>query len=154
MAIEFNSFTNNIFNSIYSIPLLNGIFSSILYTSIILTIILIIILLAIYPCEKDTPPWILLRIFLYLVVANTLVFSVHHSIISNKYEEKYSNDESGKFITNINRKGGNSIYNKESIEVKPNFAEYEISDEVEQPQDNPKLTISDILDSVENTAFA
>lgn len=152
MAIEFNSFTNNIFNSINSIPFLNGILSNVLYTSIILTIILIIILLFIYPCEEGTPPWILCRMFLYLVIVNTLVFSAHQSVLTKKYNEKYTHTESDTFITNINRKGGNSIYHSDNIKVVPKFTEFTEFDNNEEKPDNTtkEMTISDILDDVEN----
>ena len=150
MAIEFGAFVGNINNSIYSVPLLNMVFSSILYTSIILSILLIVILLVIQPNEDSS--FELFKICVYTFVTNLVIFSVHSSIVSNKYKEQYSADKSYDLINDINDKTGGAIYASETIKVVPQLkVPDDIPDldmeEVNEPQ---VKTISDMLDDVEN----
>jgi len=149
MAIEFGSFIGNINNGIHSVPFLNVIFSSILYTSIILSILLIVILLVIQPSEDSS--FELFKIFVYTFITNIIVFSVHSSILSNKYKDQYANDKSYDFINDINDKTGGAIYAEDTIKVVPQFksvdddTDLEMED-VSEPQNK---TISDMLDDVE-----
>jgi hypothetical protein len=155
MSIEFSELLNTINSKVYSIPIFNTILSSVIYTSIILSILLIVILVFIYPCAEDTPSWAFAKIFIYLFIANTVIFSAHYSIMSNKYKEKIVDRASTDFITNINRRGG-SIYDRDSIRVVPKFEERRINipDECEQPTPSApipdeQLTVGDMLDRVE-----
>jgi len=149
MAIEFSSFIGNINNGIHSVPFLNVIFSSILYTSIILSILLVVILLVIQPSEDSS--FELFKIFVYTFITNIIIFSVHSSIVSNKYKEQYAADKSLDFINNINDKTGGAIYAEDTIKVVPQFksvdddTDLEMED-VSEPQNK---TISDMLDDVE-----
>lgn len=150
MAIEFGSFVGNINNGIYSIPFLNTIFSSVLYTSIILTILLIIILLVIQPEDNSSE---LIKIFLYTFITNVIIFSVHSSIVSNKYKEHYSDKKSYDFISGINDKTGGAIYADETIKVIPqikNDADSDSDSDSDKNYEEPKVkSISDMLDDVE-----
>lgn len=153
MAIEFSSFIGNIHNSIYSVPILHTILSNVIYTSIVLSIILIILLLVIYPCKSDTPSWVMLKVFTYLVIVNTIVFSVHRSVLSNKYKEESSFKDNENIYNNINKVGGVGIYDEENIKVVPTFSNQNDSC-AEQSQsyhhnENKEVTVSDILDDVE-----
>ena len=153
MAIEFSSCLNGINNSIYNIPFLNNVFSSIIYTSIVLSILIIILIIFIYPCKKDTPSWILVKLFIYLFTVNAIIFSAQHSMTLNNYKEKSSDVKSDEFITNINKRGGN-IYNKENIKVVPNFNEREQIEEdhiEEEINNNKELNVGDMLDAVERS---
>jgi hypothetical protein len=148
MLIEFNSIISSINNSVHSIPLFKKILSNVIYTSIILSIILIIIVMFIYPCKSNTSNWLLVRLFIYLSIMNTIILVSYQSTISNKYKEKYMNDTSSSFITNINNKSGGNIYQKDSIKVVPNFKksdDYESDEEI----DKKEMTASNILDYVE-----
>jgi predicted outer membrane repeat protein len=149
MAIEFGSFIGNINNGIYSVPFLNMIFTSVLYTSIILSILLIVILLVIQPLEDSS--FELFKIFVYTLITNIIIFSVHSSIVSNKYKEQYSADKSYDFINNINDKTGGAIYAEDTIKVVPQFKSYENAElNMEAVYDEPKVeTISDMLDDIE-----
>ena len=152
--IEFNSLINSIQNNIHGIPFFNGILSNIVYVSITLSILLIIMILFIYPCKETTPAWVLAKLFVYLSITNLIIFSMHNSIMKNKYSEKFSSETSEKFINNINSRGGSaSIYNSENIKVVPTFKEID-SDEIDGTNEtsneiNKGLTVSDILDDVE-----
>lgn len=158
MAIEFSSFLGNINNTIYSMPFLNCILSSVVYTSIILSILIIIMVLFIYPCKKDTPGWVLVKLFIYIFAINTIIFSARYSMMSNQINEKSNDESSSNFITNINRRGGSNVYNNESIKVVPNFSEHrQVEDDSEynehkkeeRPISNKVITASDMLDDVE-----
>jgi hypothetical protein len=150
MAIEFGSFVGNINNGIYSVPLLNMIFSSVVYTSIILSILLIVILLVIQPMEDNS--FELFKIFVYTSITNLVIFSVHSSIVSNKYKEQYSSDKSYDLINDINDKTGGAIYASDTIKVVPSFKSSDDSElEMEEVyEETPKIaSISDMLDDVE-----
>ena len=151
MSIEFSELLNTINNKLYAIPILSTILSNVVYTSITLSILLIIILIFIYPCAEDTSSWAFAKLFIYLFIANTVVFSIHYSIMSNKYKEKIVEKNSSDFITNINRRGG-AVYDKDTIRVVPKFEtriEDQIEDDAESVKNEP-LTVSELLDNVEN----
>lgn len=160
MAIEFSQFLNTFTNEFYSVPMFNGIFSSVVYSSVLLSILLIIILLFINPVEKGLSGSILLKLFIYLVTVNAFIFSIHHSVISNNIKYKSHDANSNEFIMNINKRGG-GIYDKENIKVMPMFKEstyknrdeQDTESEPEQEQDTEYKvqTVSDMLDSVEKS---
>ena len=151
MAIEFNTLFNNIDYAIYSIPIVSNIFSSILYTSIVLSIIVIIIVLFIYPFKNDTSIWVLSKLFIYLSVANLVIFSSQHSIISNKYKLQNTNAESKQFINSINQKGGR-VYSDEDIKVVPKIKEpdYDVQSEFIEYEEEVKPKPSDTVESILN----
>lgn len=146
MSIEINSLFGNITNSIYSTTGLNNLFVSIIWTSVILSIIIIIILMFMYPAKKGTPAWILFKIFLYIVAINTIILSVHNSIISNNYKEKYLDKSSDQFISNINKSGGYKL-NNDHIKVNPSFDQKEYTYEIKNEKD--LTSVNDILNDIE-----
>jgi hypothetical protein len=158
MAIEFSSVFGTISNGIYSIPFMNTILSSVLYTSIILSILLIIVIMFIYPGKKNSSSWVLVKLFIYLTIANVVVLSAHHSIMNNKYKERDSNDDSVKFIDNISKRGGNVVYANDSVQVIPRFEEREyVEDPLTSDQYNQnggyqpeirEITASQLLDDI------
>ncbi len=117
------SFLSNICYSVYSTTGLHSVFSSILYTSIILSIIVLLILMFIYPCKKGTPSWILIKIFLYVLSINTIVFAIHNSIIKNNYKEKYLNNNVDTLMQNVYGGNKSPIYETEKLPVEANFRE-------------------------------
>lgn len=158
MAIEFNSLTNGITNYIYGISFFNNVFSNVLYTSIILSILLIIILLFIYPASSDSTTGTLVKLFIYLVIVNTTILTLQHSILSNKYKDKATEEKNEAFINNITHGGRNIIYDDENIKVVPNFKEEEIpedhlGDDCKSNQNNygPPIikTAAEMLDEIE-----
>lgn len=153
MAIEFSSFLGDVNNTIYSIPVFNTILSNVVYTSIILSIILLIIIIFIYPSDDMTTSS-MIKLFIYIFIANTVVFASYNSFISNKYKEKYMDHSSDQFMTNINKKGGNTVYADENIKVTPKFANTDVriyNEENEHKEDYKNATTSDILDDLEQT---
>ena len=150
--LEFNNIITNLNNGIHSTPILKTILSNVIYTSIILSIILIIVILFIYP-PKDDSGWVLIKLLIYLSIANTIILSSYQSNIMNKYKEKYMNDTNTNFITNINNKSGGSIYHDQNVKVIPNFKKSDEIDEIEEnnntDDDNVEISAANILDDVE-----
>lgn len=149
MAIHFSEFLSDINSSIYNIPIFNTILSSVVYSSIILSILVIVMLIFVYPSD-GIPSSVLVKMFVYLFVVNTLIFSAHYSVMSSKYKEKSSINKSDEFITNINRRGG--AYDKDNIKVMPNFMSQEKLDRDTEPEtESEPQTVNDMLMSVEKT---
>lgn len=146
MSIHFSEFINDVNSSIYNIPIFNTILSSVVYSSIILSILVIVLLIFVYPAD-GIPSWVLVKMFIYLFIINTMIFSAHYSVMSSKCKEKSNNSKSEEFINNINRRGG--AYDKDNIQVLPNF---KIIEKEELPDViNTHATVNDMLLSVENT---
>lgn len=173
MAIEFNVLTGGISNYLYEIPMLNSAFSNVLYTSIILSILLMIILLFIYPCsnsrgsrgsKSESKTNVFIKLFLYLVLVNTGILTIHHSMVSTKYKEKLANSTNEAFINNITQRGGNVVYSDENIRVVPDLSEQERIDDSEvgiissgYSESNARQNVhdttntSEMLDKIENS---
>jgi hypothetical protein len=152
MAIQFSEIFNNLNNSVYSVPIFNTILGSIFYTSIILSILVIIMVVFISP-DNTIAPTSFTKMFIYLFIINTLVFSAHYSMQADKYKEKSNEHASTEFITNINRSGGAHG----SIKVVPNFKTRESFPD-EEPEHEPahepehkELTVSDMLNKIEQS---
>lgn len=150
MSIHFSEFLTDINSSIYSIPIFNTILSSVVYSAIILSILVIIMLLFVYP-TGEIPAWVLTKMFIYLVLVNTVVFSAHYSLMNNKLNEKLTANSNSEFMSNINKKNGG--YDKDNIKVVPCFKQREnIPDDEEEVQKiTSELTVNDVLSSVEKT---
>lgn len=150
MPIEMGTFLGGMTNSVYSVTGLNKIFSSVVYTSIILSIIVLLIIMFIYPCRKDTPSWLLLKVLLYVFIINIAILSLHNSIIKNDYKEKYLNSNIDNFMNNVNNRD-NGIYDEENIKVSPTFAESQnrISGGSPAPIKREFTSTQDILDDLE-----
>lgn len=158
MAIEFSSFLGNINKSIQSIPFLNVVLSSVIYTSIILSILVIIVMLFIYP-QEHTPGWILVKVFIYIVILNTIVFSAHHAIIKDIYKDTAETKKSEEFMTNINNHKIGGIYQADNIRVVPKFEDHEDRDidldskssviSAVQSSHQQPVTVSSLLDELE-----
>jgi hypothetical protein len=151
MPIEFNSILGNINNSIYSIPLLNTIFSNVFYTSIILSILLLVVLILVFPSD-ELSPWVLTKMFFYLTVINTLILSTYNSVISNKYKSKLMDDNNDKFINTVTGAGTRVIYAEDAIKVTPNFDHSHESYEESQPSlpmESSDLSPTNMLDMLE-----
>lgn len=145
------TFLGGVTNSVYSVTGFNKIFSNVAYTAIILSIIMIIIIMFIYPCKKDTPSWLLLKVLLYVFIVNIALLSLHNSIIKNDYKEKYLNSNIDEFMNNVNNRD-NGIYGEENIKVSPTFTERQyISGGDRCHYDNKKefTNTKDILDDIE-----
>jgi hypothetical protein len=153
MAIEINSFFGGICNSIYSATGLNHIFSSVLYTSIMLSITIILVIMLLYPGKKGTPVWVIFKLFLYIMMIITVVFSIHNSFIKNNYKEKYLNSNVSDLMDNIH---GGRMYNDEKISVQPHLDSYKIGGEIdeldeinENSPDGKRLSLSEMIDDLE-----
>lgn len=151
MTIQFSDFLSDINNSVYSIPFFNVVLSSVIYTSIVLSILVLIMVLFICP-SSEISTITFGKMFIYLFIVNTLVFSAHYSVMGNKLRES-SNIQSGdEFISNISRRGG--AYDKDNISVKPNFTPMEKFEEDRPEQIASRaepVTVSEMLSSVERT---
>lgn len=147
MAIEINSFFGGICNSIYSATGLNYIFSSVLYTSLVLSVIIILMILLLYPAKRGSPAWLILKLFLYILMAITIVFSIHNSFIRNNYKEKYLNNNVSSLMDNIH--GGGLVYGNDKIKVQPNLESYPEDHSNEEDFDEKPLSLSEMIDDLE-----
>lgn len=154
MLIEFSSVINSINNSIYSVPIFNKILSNVIYTAIVLSIILVIVLIFIYPCKENTSGWILMRLFIYVGIINTIILAAFQNTVSTKCKEKYMDKNSSDFITIINSKTGGA-YSKDIKKVVPNLqkTKYDSDNdsdiEITNDEHKKEITVADMLDNME-----
>lgn len=165
MAIEFSSVTNGISNYLYTSSFLNCTLTNVLYTSIILSIILLIIVLFVYTDAQESSVF---KLFLHMFIVNTVVLAAHQSVLAIKYKENNIDAATSDIMTNINRKGGNVIYDDENVKVTPKFKDMDISDlnkdtyeskyqtnesyEEQQPEINNATTATELLDELERSS--
>lgn len=150
MAIEFNTFFGGIKNSVYATAGLNNVFCSIVYTALLLSIIILIILVCIYPCKKNTPPWRLVKVFIYVLIASVVVLALHSSFIKNKYQEAFIEKNADNYIDNIHRYGGSAgIYDNEKIKVTPKFDNNYVIEEEFVEEEPKKNNFEDLLSDLE-----
>jgi Ca2+/Na+ antiporter len=143
MPIEIGSVLGGICNKTYSITGLNVIFSSIINTAIVLTLITLILIMVIYPCKKNTPMWLLFKLFLYILISIVFVLYLHNSTIKNNYEKKYRNNNLEKFIGGME---SNSItHSNDIIEVSPNHSKKDIKLNEMDKYDDLNVDLNDDL---------
>lgn len=122
MAIEMSSLFGNVYNKAYSIKGLNVIFSNIIYTSIILSCIMLIIIVVIYPCKKNTPYWLIMKIFFYILFSSIVFLSIHSSIIKNNYQKKYMDSDVSKMYDTF--ESNNLVYGDEFVKPQINMSNF------------------------------
>jgi hypothetical protein len=68
-----------------------------------------------------------------------------------KYKETAVDNTTDSIMNNINRKGGNVIYDDDNVKVIPKFKEYEMPHAIYTPNstNNPPTTAAEILDELE-----
>jgi hypothetical protein len=86
---------------------MNGLFVSKFYTTAILTIMIIILIMIIYPCQKNTPAWVLGKLGFYIFIVSLGVIFVHDCVIYHTYEKEVNENESSQFIGGLD--GGENI---------------------------------------------
>ena len=118
MSIEINTFFGDIFNSIYSATGLNKILRNVLYTSLFLSIIILVVTVTIYPCKKNTPMWIIFKLYIYILIISTIIISIHNNFIKSDFKEKYLNENVNHLMNNIH---GANYDQKDKVEVIPDF---------------------------------
>ena len=84
---------------------MNGIFVSRFYTTAILTVMIIILVMILYPCKKNTPVWILVKLGFYVFLVSLGMIFIHDCVVFHEYEKKVGGDESDEFIGGLNGSG-------------------------------------------------
>lgn len=119
MTIEINSFFGSIYNSFYSVTGLNKIFSSVVYTSILISGLIVLLLMFLYPCKKNTPLWILFKIFIYILTIMVFTLSIHNSLVRNRYKSQYQDTSINNMMDTIHGGRNDIVYNNEKMQVNP-----------------------------------
>ena len=86
---------------------MNGLFVSKFYTTAILTIMIIVLIMILYPCQKNTPVWLLGKLGFYIFIVTLSVIFVHDCVIYHTYEKELNEDETSQFIGGLD--GGENI---------------------------------------------
>lgn len=146
MSIDIGSFSKDISNKIYSITGLNFIFSNICVTSILLSSVILLIIMILFPFRKGTGAFLLGKLLLYIYISVLLTLIIYRSTIKNIYEKKYTDKNVKQFIDTI---GGNVVYEKDSMRVKPNYyKDVESTNSSAKNRVNP-TTAKGLLDEME-----
>lgn len=96
---------------------MNGLFVSKFYTTAILTVMIIILVMIIYPGQKNTPVWILVKLGFYVFLVSLGMIFMHDCVVFHEYEKKVGGDESDEFIGGLNG-GGNIAFSGSDDKVK------------------------------------
>jgi hypothetical protein len=98
---------------------MNGLFVSRFYTTAILTVMIIILVMILYPCQKNTPIWVLVKLGFYVFLVSLGMIFIHDCVVFHEYEKKVGGDESDDFIGGLNG-GGNIAFSgsDDKVEVK------------------------------------
>lgn len=96
---------------------MNGLFVSKFYTTAILTVMIIILVMIIYPCQKNTPVWILVKLGFYVFIVSLGMIFMHDCVVFHEYDKKVGGDESDEFIEGLNG-DGNIAFNGSDDKVK------------------------------------
>jgi hypothetical protein len=80
---------------------MNGLFASRFYTTAILTIMIIILIMILYPGQKNTPIWILVKLGFYIFLVSLGLIFIHDCVVYHEYEKKNNADSSALFIDGL-----------------------------------------------------
>jgi len=83
---------------------MNGIFVSKFYTSSFLTIIIIVLIMILYPCQRNTPALILVKLGFYIFLASLGMIFIHDCVVYHEYEKEVSGQNSDDFVELISEK--------------------------------------------------
>lgn len=86
---------------------MNGLFGSKFYTTAILTSMIIVLIMILYPCQKNTPVWILGKLGFYIFVVTLGIIFVHDCVVYHNYEKETHDTETDEFIGGLD--GRNNI---------------------------------------------
>lgn len=149
MPIEINSLFSGIYNSFYSTVGLNRIFSSTFNTALLLSITIILIIVILYPCQKNTPFYLLFKLFLYIAGVTLITFAMHSNFIKNDYKEKYLKSSHEDLITNLH--GGAEQYSEEKIDIKPDVDVQQMNTTQIPAESNINEPLSSIIDRLDRS---
>jgi hypothetical protein len=99
---------------------MNNLFCSKFYTTAIMTVMIIVLIMVIYPCKKNTPPWLLFKLGFYVFILSLGIIIMHDGVVLSTLKEKMGGRESETFIDNIHNNYKNIAFNDDSIVVSPN----------------------------------
>lgn len=81
---------------------MNSLFVSRFYTTAILTVMIIILIMIIYPGQKNTPVWILVKLGFYIFLVSLGLIFIHDCVVYHEYEKEVGNSASEQFIGGLN----------------------------------------------------
>lgn len=145
MAIEFGTLFSDATKSLCNTSGMRSTFNSILWVSLILSIIMILLMIIFYP-RKGNSFWSILKIFMYSLIANATVLTIHDSCVQHEFD-KLSRSRSS--VDDINR-ARNSVQmsSDNSINAVPGaVGGYEESYNIQ----SDKTTSTEILEDLERT---
>jgi hypothetical protein len=120
MPFELGDSLKNTCNWTFQSNGMNSLFCSKFYTTAITTIMVIILIMIIYPCKKNTPPWLLFKLGFYIFILNLGIIIMHDGVVLSTLKEKMGGNESETFIDHIHSDSKDSAFSNDSIPVSPN----------------------------------
>lgn len=147
MTIEIGYFFNDVCNSTLN-SYIGSVFKNVLYASLLLTFLILIIIFFMYPCKKDIPYFVYIRMILYIFGVVLGILSIHNRITEINAEELYSSSINKEIYKTV--KGGNNlVYEPKShVKISPKYTETEFQDHYDE--NKPSLDDIDSEDILEH----
>lgn len=100
---------------------MTSLFISRFYTTAILTVFIIILIMILYPCQKNTPTWILLKLGFYIFIVSLGMIFIHDCVVYHEYEKEKEHNASEKFIGELDGEDNVAFQGSDDkIKVEPN----------------------------------
>jgi len=80
----------------------NRLFKGKISTACLMTVFVIILIMIIYPCKKDTSILVLLKLAVYVFVANFAILFIHDCVTYNSYALGGDDRDANNLINNMN----------------------------------------------------
>lgn len=97
----------------------NKFFLNKFYSALALTIAIILIIMVLYPCKKETPIYLLLKVGLYIFIGSVSIIFIHDIALIDNYKTHINKQDTEKIIDVISGHENTGFHN-ETIEIKPN----------------------------------
>lgn len=102
MPIELSDSLKSTCGWSFSSPGFNRLFKGKISTACLMTVFVIILIMIIYPCKKDTSILVLLKLAVYVFVANFAILFIHDCVTYNSYASGGDERDANNLINNMN----------------------------------------------------
>ena len=102
MPIELSDSLKSTCGWSFSSPGFNRLFKGKISTACLMTVFVIILIMIIYPCKKDTSILVLLKLAVYVFLANFAILFIHDCVTYNSYASGGDDRDVNNLINNMN----------------------------------------------------
>ena len=101
MTIDLNSSISKVSHYAFGSSALNSILSSSIFVAGVISLIMIVIVMILYPAKKNTPFFLICKMFVYMFFISWVVIFLHDGVVRYTFNDKQNENTSDDFMHNM-----------------------------------------------------